>query len=207
MRRIVLVITTLIVGLAGASLAAKETAVTSPPAADVMNMIREGGYVIFLRHSTTRMDLRDGDHDKLDDCTVQRNLSEEGRTQARQIGAAFRAAGTPIGAVYAGPYCRTKDTAEIAFGRFEVADSLRHFVGAPLAIKPGIVAGTRELLGRRPASGTNTVLVSHNSNLEEAANIWPAEQGVAIVFKPSGDGRFVTVGKIEPSEWPLLAAE
>jgi hypothetical protein len=30
----------------------------------------------------------------------------------------------PIGEIWASPYCRSKDTAELAFGRFEVVDGL-----------------------------------------------------------------------------------
>jgi len=41
-----------------------------------------------------------------------------------------------------------------------------------------------KLLAMQPSSGTNTVLVSHSSNLKEAADVWPKPEAVMAVFKP-----------------------
>src|SRR3982751_6958728 len=88
--------------------------------------LRSGGLILFFRHAdTTGMpcdrSYRIGDHDG------QRNLSPEGREQARRIGEALHAFGIPIAyPVRAGPVYRARDTAELAFGaeRVEVTDSL-----------------------------------------------------------------------------------
>jgi phosphohistidine phosphatase SixA len=52
-------------------------------------------------------------------CSTQRNLSEEGRTQARRIGEWFKAAGLQPARVRSSPWCRCLDTATLAFGRAE----------------------------------------------------------------------------------------
>jgi broad specificity phosphatase PhoE len=54
-------------------------------------------------------------------CETQRNLDEQSRAEARAIGQAVRALGIPVGAVLSSGYCRTRDTAALAFGRAERA--------------------------------------------------------------------------------------
>lgn len=53
---------------------------------------------------------------KLDDCATQRNLSEEGRQQARQLGAWFAARQLRPMRVRSSPWCRCQETARLAFG-------------------------------------------------------------------------------------------
>jgi len=53
-------------------------------------------------------------------------------------------------------------------------------------------------LAATPATGTNTVIVGHTSNLKEAAGIWPKKEGGAVVFHPDGNGGFAFVGTIDP---------
>ena len=50
---------------------------------------------------------------KVDDCATQRNLSDEGRAQARRIGARFRANGIETAKVFSSQWCRCRETAEL----------------------------------------------------------------------------------------------
>jgi len=52
-----------------------------------------------MRHAATDRSLGDPPGFRLDDCSTQRNLSDEGRAQARRVGAAFATRGIPIGRV------------------------------------------------------------------------------------------------------------
>ena len=67
--------------------------------------LRAGGHVILLRHA-----LAPGTGDPADfqlrDCTTQRNLSDEGRDQARRIGAAIKAATKLPLKVHSSQWCR-----------------------------------------------------------------------------------------------------
>lgn len=80
-----------------------------------VDLLREGGLVLALRHA-----LAPGTFDppqfKLGDCSTQRNLNDEGRQQARQIGAWFQARGLKPAQVRSSPWCRCVDTASLAFG-------------------------------------------------------------------------------------------
>ncbi len=73
------------------------------------------GGVLMLRHA-----LAPGTFDppgfRLGDCTTQRNLSDEGRRQARQIGAWFAARQWRPTQVRSSPWCRCLETARLAFG-------------------------------------------------------------------------------------------
>lgn len=73
--------------------------------------LRDGGYVLYLRHTETPEDGTD-EPDSLGDCSRQRALNAAGRADARALGAAVRALGVPVGEVLASPYCRTVERAE-----------------------------------------------------------------------------------------------
>jgi phosphohistidine phosphatase SixA len=84
-------------------------------AAEVASLLRQGGVVIAFRHA-----LAPGTFDppgfKPGDCSTQRNLSDEGRAQARRIGAWFEAQRLTPAQVRSSPWCRCMDTATLAFG-------------------------------------------------------------------------------------------
>ncbi len=67
----------------------------APPATDaVWKRIAEGGVAVMIRHAQTVPGVGDPPEFRLDECSTQRNLSAEGRTQATLLGAAFKARGT-----------------------------------------------------------------------------------------------------------------
>ena len=77
-------------------------------------LLRAGGQVIVMRHAATDRSLGDPPGFRLGDCSTQRNLSEEGRAQARRMGAAFASGGVPIGRVLSSQWCRCLETARLA---------------------------------------------------------------------------------------------
>jgi len=85
---------------------------------DIADRLRTGGVVIAFRHA-----LAPGTFDppgfRLGDCSTQRNLSDEGRAQARRIGEWFKARALQPAAVRSSPWCRCVDTATLAFGSAE----------------------------------------------------------------------------------------
>jgi hypothetical protein len=91
-------------------------------------LLRQGGVVLAFRHA-----LAPGTFDppgfQLGTCSTQRNLSDEGRAQARRIGAWFQQQHLAPGAVRSSPWCRCIDTATLAFGRAEPWAALGSPVG------------------------------------------------------------------------------
>src|SRR5262249_55819076 len=84
----------------------------------LLRNLRDGGYVIVMRHATSPGS-GDPANFKLDDCTTQRNLSDDGRDQARRIGATLNKERVPIGRVLSSRWCRALETGRLAFGRVE----------------------------------------------------------------------------------------
>jgi virginiamycin B lyase len=183
-----------------------EPAVAAPTAGasdGFVSQLRRGGHVIAFRHAATDFSMADETRDYAD-CAHQRNLSAAGRRQARAIGRAFRALEIPVAGVLASPYCRTRDTARLAFGRATPSADLLSQQGA-LQGERDLPARLRARLGRRPAAGTNTVLVSHNFAIDDAAGVDVAE-GEAAVFRPDGSRRgFRLVRTVTAARWTALA--
>lgn len=169
--------------------------------ASLVKKLQSGGYVVFLRHATTDRTQTDQARNDLSDCQKQRNLSATGREQAYMIGDAMRSLGIPVGTVFSSPYCRCKNTAELAFGKTVIADDLRFGLGDDMQQTARLATSLKTRLSAPPAPGTNTILVSHTANLKEAAGIWPQPEGAAYVFKPLNGQDFEYLGQIPPDAW------
>lgn len=83
----------LLTGCSGLSAPSPEGPLTGDA---LVEALQDGGLVLYLRHAITDADAADGL--PTDPCGKQRGLTEEGRRQARDIGAAIRALDIPIGA-------------------------------------------------------------------------------------------------------------
>jgi phosphohistidine phosphatase SixA len=147
--------------------------------------LRQGGFVLYFRHARTDFSQDDTDLSDLSNCTTQRNLSSEGQDQARLIGEAIAALGIPIGEVLSSELCRTRETAELAFGRTTPMPDLTSFgTAGSEAEEQERASALRRLLATPPPHGTNTVLVGHLFNIQAAAGIGLAE-GEAAIFSPA----------------------
>ena len=74
--------------------------------------LREPGTVVLMRHARAP-GVGDPPGFKLDDCSTQRNLNDEGRADARAAGRRLRDAGAQVGKVVASPWCRCLETARL----------------------------------------------------------------------------------------------
>jgi phosphohistidine phosphatase SixA len=191
--------------------AQREDKSNSPPnvidGPQLVQALRGGGHVLYFRHGKTDLSTRDSDRASLDNCATQRMLSDEGRRQMTQIGQHFKRLRIPVGTVLASPYCRTLDTARLAFGRVTPEPELLHTVTADAATTQQRAAALSKLLAAEPAAGTNTVLSGHTGNLQEAVGIWPSPEGVAIVFKPDGRGSTRYVATVDPTRWSAFGRQ
>ena len=75
--------------------------------------------MLYLRHTSTDFSKDDSKMSSFDDCANQRPLVDKGRDEARAIAGRLKRLAIPIGKVYASPFCRTVETAMLAFGKAE----------------------------------------------------------------------------------------
>ena len=174
-----------------------------PPAPELIRQMRDGGLVLYLRHAMTEKK-PDADTVNFDDCATQRNLSEEGRRAAHMIGAEMARLEIDVGAVMASPFCRTRDTATLAFGTARIEPRLlsRGDPGNPeeLARLPGLAG----LLSTPPEGPGNAVLVGHSGLLDRLTKVHVDEAEMAA-FRPLGGGKYEFLGRIRPEHWQAIA--
>ena len=92
----------------------------------ILNSLQEGGKLIFIRHAIAPGN-GDPNNFNLEDCSTQRNLNEKGIKQSEKIGFFFKNNKIKIDKVISSEWCRCKDTAQIAFGKFETFNALNSF--------------------------------------------------------------------------------
>jgi len=172
--------------------------------AALVKALRAGGLTLYFRHTATDFSQSDASMKGYDECSLQRNLSEEGRRSAREIGEWVRKLGLPVGEVIASPFCRTMETGRLMFGRVEPSTVVRGYEGTSSASADysKLVA----LLASPPAKpGTLRMIASHGNPFRAIAGPPHLSEGEAAVLKPSG-GNFVVVARIKTSDWERLAA-
>jgi broad specificity phosphatase PhoE len=161
----------------------------------VWTPLRAGGLVVFIRHAETEPGVGDPPGFRLEDCKTQRNLSAPGREQAQRLGEAFRRERVPVAQVLSSEWCRCRDTATLAFGRYEAWPALNNLFGR----RENEPAQARAMLERASAHrGTgNLILVTHGATIAPVAGINPA-QGELVVMRPVAAGKLVLVGRLRP---------
>jgi phosphohistidine phosphatase SixA len=177
-------------------------AATADPA--LASAMQRGGLVLVMRHAATDFSKPDQDPVVLADCSTQRNLDAQGRADARTIGRGVRRLKLRIGNVRSSPFCRTKETARLAFGRFRISQALLNTIDAEHDARwRRQIRAARRLLGTKPAPGMLTVLVTHGSVVGDTTG-QTLQEGETLVFRPFGSSRFRLLGRILPREWRTL---
>ena len=91
---------------------------------------KDGDKIILIRHS-----IAPGGGDppgfKINDCSTQRNLSQEGINQSKKIGKLFKENQIKIHQVLSSQWCRCKDTAKYAFGNYKEFPALNSTFQSP----------------------------------------------------------------------------
>jgi phosphohistidine phosphatase SixA len=189
-----------------ATLSQAEPFTPSPATPAQLQAIREGGYVLFIRHGPTDTSQPDQVPIDLDDCSTQRPLSDAGRDIMRDVAHQFHLADIPFSEVYSSPMCRACQTAAIIFGDdgYRVDPNLMYVAALTSSEKQPIIARTLELLSTPVEPGSNRILVAHGPNMVEVMEYFPVE-GTLVIIRPHADGSgFDYIASIEPDHWAHL---
>ena len=166
----------------------------------LVEQLRSGGYVLYLRHASTDFSQDDSRMTSFDDCTTQRNLTERGREEARMLGEHVKRLKIPIGEVLASPFCRTMETARLAFGKAKPTNDVR---GGPASNDGGRYAALLHLLSSRVRRGENLVISSHGNPFRALAGPPYLAEGEIAVVKPES-ARFSVVARLRLEDWAAL---
>jgi phosphohistidine phosphatase SixA len=143
------------------------------------------GTIVLFRHALAPGGGDPPNH-TLDDCSTQRNLSDEGRAQARRIGAEFKQRQIDVGAVWSSQWCRTRETADLAFPGKRKDQSVFNSFFNESAVAAERTQAARQLLASWRGPGV-LVVVTHQVNITGLTGIVPGS-GEGVVVKPSAQG-------------------
>jgi len=174
-------------------------AATRQSEAEAIAALTQGGQVVYLRHTDRFRGPKEtlsaeSTAEEYADCSHQRNLTDKGRKQAADLGAAWRALGIPVGKVYANGQCRTRDTALLAFGRADLD---------PKIFDPSFVL---QLLLQRPTDNTNTIVVGNDAQLRELTGV-DLGYGEAALVVPDGAGQVRVAARFRLEDWAKAMAQ
>ena len=168
---------------------------TTPIKADLyknlINQLEGGGKLIFIRHAYAP-----GNGDpagfNLNDCSTQRNLSDDGRKQAQRIGEFFTKNKIEIDKVLSSEWCRCKETAKIAFKNYSTNSFLNSFYSAKFSKNKDkqVVAFNNYL--KNLESKKNLILVTHYVFISEVLNYGPSSGEIVV-----SDKNLNIIGSIE----------
>lgn len=180
----------------------------SAAGAPLIGALREGGYVLLMRHASspaTRPDKASADRENT---TLERQLDKNGRATARAMGKAMRALHLPIREIVSSPTYRALETVRIAgLPQPRTATELGDGGQSMQPLQPSPAAWLRNLVATVPAAGTDTLIVTHAPNIIGAfgANLRDVADGEILVFHPDGNGDAMLAGRIKIEQWPALA--
>ena len=184
--------------------------------AALLPSLQQGGYVIVLRHGPTDGTQQDVYPLDYADMTRQRQLSESGKDVARRIGAALASLDIPIGTVFTSHLNRAMETGRLV-SRKDVSwndglndsglGSASAMAGASTRGNPRYAMVLQQLTATRPQFRTNTLIVTHKTNIEDAfgRRFADVREGESLLFRPDDAGRLAPVARVEASAWTALA--
>lgn len=180
----------LLLSAAGALAMAASAADSPPPPA--RDLVPDASVILF-RHATAP-GIGDPAHMRLGDCSTQRNLDTQGRAQARRLGEQLRAMGVTVSAVWTSQWCRTRETAALAFPQRRPIEQpvFNSFFGDASGADEQTAQARALLQGWR---GPGVLVVStHQVNIAALTGISPGS-GEGIVVRPV-EGGLRVLGRI-----------
>lgn len=170
--------------------ASAEAALTEP---ELWDALKSGGHVALLRHA-----LAPGTGDPagfdVDDCATQRILSDQGRDQARRIGARFRESGVALASVFSSQWCRCLETARL-LGLGPVTEQpilnsfFRDYDRRELQTQM-----LRQWIARQSLNSP-LILVTHQVNITALTDVYP-QSGELVILRRDTAGELSVVGTI-----------
>ncbi len=158
---------------------------------NLINQLEDGGKLIFIRHAYAP-----GNGDpagfNLNDCSTQRNLSDDGRKQAQRIGEFFNKNKIEIDKVLSSEWCRCKETAKIAFENYSTNSFLNSFYSSKFSKNKDKQVKAFNYYIKNLESKKNLIFVTHYVFISEVLNYGPSSGEIVV-----SDKNLNIIGSIE----------
>ncbi|MDO8728659.1 MAG: histidine phosphatase family protein [bacterium] len=154
--------------------------------AAAMAGLKNGGYVVVMRHGATDPNDADTDPYHLEQCGNQRLLTDRGRLAASGIGKQLHRAGMQVdGQVITSRYCRAIETGEyLGFGPVKSTDDISE---SGMAFSPNESlrrdVALQKLVATIPAVGKDMIIVTHKPNIQAALKVYDPAEGEILIYR------------------------
>ncbi len=158
----------------------------------VWDLLKSGNHFAMVRHAIAP-GTGDPSNFKIGDCSTQRNLSDEGKHQAKSIGKRFRENGIENVNIFSSQWCRCLETAQLlSLGPVQELPPLNSFFrdsenGASQT------QALKEWLSKKNLSSP-TLLVTHQVNITELTGIYP-RAGEMVIVERTDSGELIVIGR------------
>jgi phosphohistidine phosphatase SixA len=156
--------------------------------------LRHGGHVALMRHAEAPGGAGDPPGFRIDDCSTQRNLSAEGRSDAKAVGLKLKTEGVAVAKLLSSPWCRCVDTAQLLdLGPVEIEPTFANaFVLAEQ--RRTLTAGAETVVNGWKGPGT-LLVVTHGANIQALTGSNPSS-GEIVVVAVAPKGSIREIGRI-----------
>ncbi|MEO0472590.1 MAG: histidine phosphatase family protein [Bacteroidota bacterium] len=169
-----------------------------------LNKLRKGGAVIYLRHAiatvgSDQFNVAPGWHLSCNSDTA-RQLAPDGRIQAQELGAAFKALEIPISQIYVSEYCRCIQTVE-EMGLelpYQTEEAITYYVYDEAQRHPNTLAFINQLV----PGDQNILVVSHSWG--QGSFLPGIAQGFSATFVPGSGAEPDYRTMLRDDEWRVL---
>jgi phosphohistidine phosphatase SixA len=160
---------------------------------ELWDALKSGGHLALLRHAMAP-GTGDPANFAVNDCHTQRNLSDQGREQARRIGVRFRERGMSVASVFSSQWCRCLETARLlGLGPVTQQPVLNSFFRNYERREPQ-TRMLREWIARQKLNAP-LILVTHQVNITALTGVYP-QSGELVILRRDMGGELSVAGTI-----------
>jgi phosphohistidine phosphatase SixA len=183
----------LLASILGASLVAFPAQGKNLKVWDQLQGTNPTGYVLLMRHALAP-GIGDPANFKVTDCSTQRNLNEEGRKDAREIGEWLARREVKIFRVESSRWCRAKETAQLLnIGKVRLNKNLDSlFRDSDPISDPQTANIKKRIIDHRKMKGL-LVMVGHSVNIQALTNV-SLESGEGVLIRATAQGEIKVMG-------------
>jgi phosphohistidine phosphatase SixA len=169
-------------------------------ASELSDWMKQPGVVLLMRHAYAP-GVGDPSNFKVDDCSTQRNLNQQGIDQAKKIGQWLTLQNIQNADVYTSPWCRCVDTAfYLNKGKLKKLDAIGSTFNEADYSLPAKKSLTQWMSDNRQYLQSNpTIMVTHQVNIQAYTGV-NTSSGELVLIQVDDQGNAKLIKTYNPSE-------